>query len=124
LPPLRAWPVSFVAKGNVHDYRLGYARDLYVLFLRTLSAAVLVAAGGDYHLYHAAVAMSNRPYAPRERLLFGKMFHRNVPAADHVSLFRLFTDHDRADVREVANIEMGGDEYIRATVVYYIKVKR
>lgn len=66
-----------------------------------------------------------RPYAPRERVLFGKMFHRGVTAAQaNVDLFRLYREHDRADVRDVSSVAMSGEEYVRVSVVYYLKVRR
>lgn len=63
-----------------------------------------------------------RPYAPREIVLFGVSYHRGVPAATHVDLFRLYRDHQRADVREMTSVAIDGEEFVKVSVTYYIKV--
>jgi hypothetical protein len=59
---------------------------------------------------------------PRETVLFGKEYKRGVTAEEAgCSLFDLYRDHVRADIRDRSLIAIHGEEYVRTTVIYYQK---
>lgn len=66
--------------------------------------------------------MAFRPKVPREHVLFGKSYHKGVPASHaNVQPVTDIIQADRLDVRDVSLIVMEGVEYIRVTLVAYRK---